>query len=500
MMTKYILGIDQGTTGTFVSLMNQDGALVGKGYKAHRQIYPQADWVEQDPAELWRNACALINDVMRDSRAQVGEVVGIGIANQGESVMMWDRQSGKPIYNVLVWQDTRTQAFVEELADDESVAREVSQQTGLKLDSYFSASKMRWLLDHVPEASELLKQGRLLCGTLDTWLIWKLTQGAAFVTDVSTASRTLLFNIHTLAWDQSLLDLFAIPRGILAQVKPSAGNFGIVSHPDLLCVGAPIVASLVDQPAAMFGQGCLQPGQIKATYGTGCFINMNTGGTPVVSEHDLLTLLAWQRDTVTYGLDGGVFTAAASINWLRDKLGLLPTVESLDELCAQAKDSGGALWIPAQVGLGAPYWERSIRGAWLGLDLSTDRAQLVRAILEGIAANVAQIVQAMIDDAQLTISSLRVDGGLTASRMMMQIQADLLGCPVEVVANPEATASGVSALAARTTGLWSSDEMILQRVQIAQTYSPRLSEDRRKAHMDRFNEAIFHLKAWQNHA
>ncbi|MEO8396140.1 MAG: FGGY family carbohydrate kinase, partial [Chloroflexota bacterium] len=347
-MTKYVLGIDQGTTGTFVGLMNQDGATVSKGYKAHAQIYPQTDWVEQDADELWRNACELINQVIHDSQAQMGEIVGIGIANQGESVVMWDRHSGQPIYNVLVWQDTRTQDFVDQLAVDETVAREVSQRTGLKLDSYFSASKIRWLLDHAPDAADLLSAGRLLCGTLDTWLIWKMTQGAAFVTDVSTASRTLLFNIQTLEWDQWLLDLFRIPQDILAEVRPSAGKFGVVSHPDLLCKGVAIVASLVDQPAAMIGQGCLQPGQIKATYGTGCFINLNTGATPVASEQGLLTLLAWQRDgTATYGLDGGVFTAAASINWMKDKLGLLPTVEALDELCAEADDSGGALWIPA---------------------------------------------------------------------------------------------------------------------------------------------------------
>ncbi len=500
-MTKYLLGIDQGTTGTFVSLMNQDGVTLSKGYKAHQQIYPQAGWVEQDADELWRNAVELINEVIRASQAQPAEIAGIGIANQGESVVMWDRQNGQPIYNVLVWQDTRTQPYIDQLAADVALSSEVAQRTGLKLDSYFSASKIRWLLDHVVEARELFTQERLLCGTLDTWLIWKLTQGAAFVTDVSTASRTLLFNIHTLEWDQALLDLFAIPRDILAQVKPSVGEFGVVSHPDVLCVGVPIVTSLVDQPAAMIGQGCLLPGQIKATYGTGCFINLNTGAAPIASDHGLLTLLAWQRDsTTTYGLDGGVFTAAASINWLKDKLGLLPSIESLDEFCAQAEDSGGALWIPAQVGLGAPYWERSLRGAWLGLDLSTNRAQMVRAVLEGIAANVTQIVQAMLDDAQLPIQTLRVDGGLTASRTLMQIQADLLDCPVEVVANPEATASGVLALAARTTGLWSSDQMITNQVQIGQTFQPRLSEAQRKTQMNRFNEAILHLKAWQNHA
>jgi glycerol kinase len=371
----------------------------------------------------------------------------------------------------------------------------------LKLDSYFSASKIRWLLDNVPVTKLLLQADRLMCGTLDTWLIWKMTQGRAFVTDVSTASRTLLFNIHTLEWDAWLLDLFLIPPEILPRILPSSADFGVVSHPDLLCRDVPIVASLVDQPAAMIGQGCLSAGQIKATYGTGCFINLNTGTEIVASQHGLLTLLAWQRDeNPTYGLEGGVFTAAASINWLTGKLHLLPAAETLDDLCAEAADSGGALWIPAQIGLGAPYWERSLRGAWLGLDLSTSRAHLLRAVLEGIAANVAQIVQAMIDDTGLTISSLRVDGGLTGSSTMMQVQADLLGFPIEVVSNPEATASGVAGLAARAAGLWSTDEPILRQVHVARTYQPILAESQRRAHMDRFNEAIHHLKAWQNHA
>src|SRR5664279_274913 len=500
-MTRYVLSIDQGTTGTFVELVDQDGTVVSQAYKAHRQIDPQPGWIEHDPEELWRNACELINQVIQQAQVGISRIVGIGIANQGESVLMWDRETGKQVYNVLVWQDTRTQAFVDRLAADAHVAQEVSRRTGLKLDSYFSASKIRWLLDNVPGISLLLQAGRLLCGTLDTWLIWKMTQGRAFVTDVSTASRTLLFNIHTLEWDSWLLDLFEIPPEILSRVLPSSADFGAVSHPDLLCRDVPIVASLVDQPAAMIGQGCLSAGQVKATYGTGCFINLNTGSEVVASQHGLLTLLAWQRGaTPTYGLEGGVFTAAASINWLTSKLHLLPAAETLDDLCAEAADSGGAVWIPAQIGLGAPYWERSLRGAWLGLDLSTTRAQLLRAVLEGIAANVAQIVQAMIDDTGLKISSLRADGGLTGSSTMMQIQADLLGFPVEVIANPEATANGVAYLAARAAGLWSSDEPILRQAQAARTYQPNLAESQRTAHMDRFNEAIFHLKAWQNHA
>ena len=498
-MTQYVLSVDQGTSGTFVGLVDQAGVVVSSGYKSHHQFYPQSGWVEQDPLELWSNACELINRVMRERGVLSESIAGIGLANQGESVVIWDRQSGQPLSSVLVWQDTRTQAQVDQLAVDEGKAAEVAARTGLKLDPYFSASKIRWLLDNVAEAEQNLKAHQLLCGTLDTWLIWKMTQGAAFVTDVSTASRTLLFNIHTLDWDDWLLDYFRIPRDLLPTVQPSCGVFGVSSHPDLECRGAPIIASLVDQPAAMIGQGCLNAGQIKATYGTGCFINLNTGATPISSNHGLLTLLAWQvGDTPTYGLEGGVFAAAASVNWMKDKLGLLPAIERLDDLCAEAPDSGGALWIPAQVGLGAPYWERSLRGAWLGLDLSTSRAQLARAVLEGIAANVAQIVETMTGETRLTVSSLRVDGGLTASRILMQSQADLLGIPVEVVANSEATAWGVASLAAFATGLWSSVDPV--PVQIAEIYHPALAERERRIRLDRFNEAIFHLKAWGNHA
>jgi glycerol kinase len=497
-MKQYVLGIDQGTTGTLVSLMNADGATVHSAYQTHQQFYPQSGWVEQDPEELWRNACKLINRVIDAAPVATAEIAGIGIANQGESVMLWDRQTGQPAYNVLVWQDTRTQAFIDQLAGDPHIAQEVVQRTGLKLDSYFSASKIRWLLDNVPEARALLSAGRLLCGTLDSWLIWKLTDGRAFVTDVSTASRTLLFNIHTLAWDNWLLNLFGIPAEILPKILESTADFGTVSQSELRCQGVSIVASLVDQPAAMIGHGCLNAGQIKATYGTGCFINLNIGAKPVGSRHSLLTTLAWQRDSITtYGLEGGVFTAAASVNWLKDKLGLFANVETIDSLCANLAAPTGVMWIPAQIGLGAPYWDRSTRGAWLGLDLATSTAHLIYAVLEGIAAHVAQIIAAMLEDTRLAITHLRADGGLTGSKTMMQLQANLLGCAVEVLANPEATASGICRLAARAAGLWPTDDLI-QPVQIAQRYEPIMSEDERRAYLDRFDRAITHLKAWHN--
>lgn len=489
-----VIGIDQGTTGTFVGLMNESGAWVQHAYKSHHQFYPQPGWVEQNPHELWHNVCELLNEVIGRAGISPGEIAGLGLANQGESVMLWNRVTGQPLHNALIWQDTRTEAGLAPLASDTDLAREVRERTGLKIDSYFSASKIRWLLDH---CAGDISHDLVACGTLDTWIIWKLTDGRSFVTDVSTAARTLLFNIHTLRWDQWLLDLFGIPLEILPTVMASTAHFGDITSVAAGCVGVPIVASLVDQPAAMIGQGCLSAGQIKATYGTGCFINLNTGSIPVSSQHGLLTILTWQRENrSTYGLEGGVFTAGASLNWLRDKLGFFEDARQIDELCAGMSDSGGAMWIPAQVGLGAPYWNRTMRGAWFGIDLTTTVAQLTWAVLEGIAARVAQIVDAMQDDAGLVIGTLRVDGGLTGSNTLMQIQANLLGKPVEVLANPEATASGTCALAARAVGMWTDDNAIRQQVHIARTYTPQSSENTRQTYLKRFDRAIRHLEAW----
>jgi glycerol kinase len=470
--------------------MNRDGEIVRSAYQAHPPVYPQPGWVEQDPDELWHAARDLLNRVMHEAGVNADEIAGIGLDNQGESVLLWDRRTGEALSRVLVWQDTRTQAEVDALAANPDTAAEARRRSGLKLDSYFSASKIRWLLDHASIAPE-----HLAVGTLDTWLIWKLTEGRSFVTDGSTAARTLLFNLHTLAWDDWLLNLFGIPAEVLPEIRESTGALGCVTHPDLLCRGVPIVASVVDQPAAMIGQGCLNAGQIKATYGTGCFINLNAGANPVMSKHGLLTILTWQRDgQPTYGLEGGVFTAGATLNWLRDNIEFFDDARQIDELCAS--DSGGALWIPAQIGLGAPYWNRTMRGAWLGIELATTKAHLTRAVLEGIAARVAQIVDAMQDDAGLTIDALRVDGGLTGSSTLMQIQADLLGRPVEVLANPEATAFGICALAARAAGLWADDEVIQKQVRVARMYTPQISEDRRQTFLNRFDRAVRQLEAW----
>jgi len=496
-MDAFVLGLDQGTTGTFAGIMDPDGAIIAQAYRAHAQNYPATDRVEHDLDEIWRSVCELLGRVIADSGVARSSIAGIGIANQGESVVAWDGHTGAALSPVIVWQDTRTQDWMDRVAADPEAVHAIRTRTGLRPDAYFSASKMRRLLDDTPGIDDLLKAGRVRIGTLDTWLIWKLTGGSTYLTDVSTASRTLLFNLHTLDWDDHLLDLFGIRRELLAQVVETTADFGQVSHPDAAAAREiPIVASLVDQPAAMVGQGCLSPGTIKATYGTGCFINLNTGSEAIVSANGLLTLVAWQRDGVpAYGLDGGVFTAGAGLNWLRDKANLVESVDEIESLCRQVPDSGGALWVPAQVGLGAPHWERRVRAAWLGIGLATERAHLVRAVVEGIALRVAQIVRAMNADLGAAIPRLRADGGLTRSPALMQIQADLLGIPVEVLDDREATARGVCSLAARATGVWDTDDQITNRVRVSRVYEPVATAEFRERRLAEFDGAVSLLKS-----
>ncbi len=500
-MSEFVIGIDQGTTGTFVGLMDPEGRIVHHAYREHKQHYPGPGKVEHDPNEIWNNVCALFNQVVEQSGIGSEQIAGIGIANQGESVVIWDGRTGRPLSNIIVWQDTRTQKSMNVIRADEGTAREIRMRTGLRTDPYFSASKIRWLLDNTPDAARTLHAGHLKCGTLDTWLIWRLTEGRSYLTDVSTASRTLLFNIHTLKWDDWLLDFFKIPGAILADVVETVGDFGVVSHPDISARGIPILASMVDQPAAMIGQGCLTRHTIKATYGTGCFINLNTGQDAIISDNGLLTLVAWEREGIsTYGLDGGVFSAGASLNWLRQKAGLIRDVDEIKALCRSVPDSGGVVWIPAQVGLGAPYWNRDIRGGWIGIGLATERAHLVRAVLEGIALRVAQIIQAMNQDSGTTITRLRADGGLTQNSAMMQIQAEMLGIPVEVLEDQESTVKGVCSLAARKAGMWDSDEPITSHVKVARTYYPTSTQAEREKWLSAFDLAISLLAPWFDEA
>jgi glycerol kinase len=473
-----VLGIDQGTTGTRACVMDRHGHVLGQAYLTHRQLHPKPGWVEHDPDEIWRNT----QKVIADARALAGVPIdAIGIANPGETIMIWDRTSGAPLYPAIVWQDLRTQLPVELLARDRALCDRVTAATGLRLDPYFAASKLRWLLDEVRGARERARAGELCAGTIDTWLIWKLTGGRSFITDASTAARTLLFDIHTIAWSPWLCELFDIPMSILPSVGPSTGPLAECE--------IPIVASLADQPAAMVGHGCLRAGAVKATYGTGCFVYLHVGDRAPSSTNGLLATVAWQRDGRTeYALDGGVFAAGSVMSWLRDRVGMIGSAAEMDALISV--DASPVVCVPALAGLGAPHWRRDARAAWLGMDLSTSRADLVRAAFEGVACRVAQVVRAMERDAGVRVSSLRADGGLTGSPALMQLQADLLGVPVAVSAEPEATVMGACYLAARASGLWPDDGAITSRLASAQLYEPRTSSDEREARLARFDRAV----------
>jgi glycerol kinase len=494
-MRPCVLGIDQGTTGTRACAMDRDGRVLGHAYRRHRQHYPAPGWVEHDPAEIWAQTRTVALAALEASGG--ARPAAVAIANQGETVALWDRASGRPLHAALVWQDQRAAPLIETLAGDPEIERRVRERTGLRLDAYFSAGKLRWLLDHVPGAAALAAAGRLGAGTLDAWLLFRLTGGATFATDASTAARTLLLDIRAGAWDPWLCELFGVPRAVLPEVRPTTGDFGRVRGVGPRLDGVPVVASLVDQPAAMVGQGCLAPGRVKATYGTGCFVYLHAGDTPRASRHGLLTTIAWQRDgRITYALDGGVLTAGAVVSWLRGRLRLAASDAALDALAGGAADAGGVVCVPALAGLGAPYWRRDARAAWLGIGLATTRAELVRAALEGVACRVAQVVRAMERDTGLAIERLRADGGVTASAALMQIQADLLGVPVEVAAEREATVLGTCYLAARALGWWRDDGEIVRRVRIARVYQPRLGAAEREARLARFAAAAALVAAW----
>lgn len=496
-MRDLILGVDQGTTSTRAGVMDRGGRMVSLAQLPHRQIYPRPGWVEHNAGEIWDNVRRSMSEAVAEAGAGP-DLAGIGIANQGETVLAWDRASGEPLAPAIVWQDARTQDEMEGLARDEGAARRIRELTGLAPDAYFSASKIRWLLDHVPEARPLAGQGRLCVGTVDAWLVWKLSGGQSFVTDASTAARTLLFDIRALRYDPWLLGRFGVPASVLPEVRRSDERLGVVSGLGAPLDGVPIVAGLVDQPAALFGQGCLAPGQAKATYGTGCFVYLNTGDAPRPSAHGLLTTIAWRRAAGTvYALDGGVFAAGSVVEWL-SRLGLVSQPAAVDALLASEPPSPDdeVMCVPALAGLAAPYWDRSARAAWLGMGLGSARADLVRAALEGVACRVTQVVRAMEQDASVSIDSLRVDGGLTGCAALMQMQADLLGVPVEVAAEAEATLRGVCFLAARAAGVWKDDVEVGENRRPGRIVAPRVTAAERRERLARFERAAALVQEW----
>ena len=496
-MDTYIAALDQGTTSSRAILFNQAGEIAARAQYPFRQIYPQPGWVEHDPMEIWASERRALAEIT--SHIDPRQVAAIGITNQRETTILWDRRTGEPIHNAIVWQCRRTAPFCDGLKA-QGLGETIAEKTGLLIDAYFSASKIRWLLDNVPGARERAERGELCFGTVDSWLIWQLSGGAVHVTDYSNASRTMLFNIHTLRWDEELCELFGIPMSILPRPVGNSEVYGLVARdlPELEgLAGIPICGSIGDQPAALFGQGCFHPGEAKNTYGTGCFTLMNVGREAVRSRAGLVTSVGWSVGGETsYALEGSVFNAGSTIQWLRDELKLIDSAPECDRLAESVPDSGGVVIVPAFTGLGAPYWDMYARGTILGLTRGSTRAHIARAVLDAIALQVTDLVRAMNADAPCPIPTLRVDGGASVSDILMQIQADLLGIPVDRPAQVETTAFGAAALAGLAVGVWK-DTGELEKLRRSQhVFTPLRSEADCGREYRRWQRAVERARAW----
>ena len=505
--TACILSIDQGTTGTTTLLVDLEGNIIAQGYQEFTQYYPQPGWVEHDPEEIWNATLQAIDALFVDNPLNI---VAIGIANQRETTLVWDRQTGKPIYPAIVWQCRRTADMCASL-EKQGVAEEIKAKTGLVLDAYFSGTKIAWILDQVEGARERAERGELAFGTIDTWLLWKLSDGAVHKTDYTNASRTLLFNINTLSWDETLLEMFNVPKAMLPEVCPSASNFGTASFyrnfwletfgKNISLDGIPIAGIAGDQQAALFGQLCTDPGMAKNTYGTGCFLMLNTGAEKIETKTGLLTTLACSLDeNPVYALEGSVFVAGAAVQWLRDGLKIISSAQETEKIAMHIPDSGGIFVVPAFTGLGAPYWDPEARGAILGLTLGSTREQIVRATLESIAYQSADVVTAMLTETAVTIDRLRVDGGAAANNFLMQLQADILGIDVERPEQIESTGLGAAYLAGITTGIWNDIEelethrsgqaTLASNARKAKVFSPQIDTDQRNQKLAQWRRAV----------
>jgi glycerol kinase len=490
---KYILAFDQGTTSSRAIAFDRDGRIVAKAQQEFPQIYPKPGWVEHDPMAIWNSQLAVAKEVV--AKVNVENIAAIGITNQRETTIVWDRKTGQPIHNAIVWQCRRTATVCEELKAA-GHADEIRALSGLVVDAYFSGTKVAWILDNVPGARARAENGELAFGTCDSWLIWQLTGGAIHATDPSNASRTMLYNIHSGQWDDRLLNLLRVPRAVLPEVRPSSGSYGEVKAA-WFGETLPISGNAGDQQAATFGQACYEPGQVKNTYGTGCFMLMNIGTKPVASAGGLLTTVGWQLDGQThYALEGSVFIAGAVIQWLRDEMALIKDATETAEIAASINDNGGVYFVPAFVGLGAPYWDSFARGTVVGLTRGTGRAHMVRAALESIAYQTRDVVDVMTKDAGLQLSSLRVDGGATANDWLMQFQADILGVPVQRPAVTETTALGAAYLAGLAVHYWESPQQIASQWALAKAFTPRLNDSEREALYGDWRRAVAQAKGW----
>lgn len=475
-MKKYILALDQGTSSSRAIVFDQQGKPKAVSQKEFTQIFPKPGWVEHNPMEIWSSQASVIAEAITSIGINGQNIAGIGITNQRETTIVWDAETGEPVYNAIVWQDRRTSRYCDRLKK-EGRTDFIRNKTGLIIDAYFSATKVRWILDNVEGARQKAEEGRLRFGTVDTWLVWMLTRGQVHVTDVSNASRTMLFNIHTLQWDKDLLELFNIPESMMPQVKSSSEIYGYTKA-TLFAYEVPIAGMAGDQQAALFGQMCTEPGSVKNTYGTGCFLLMNSGEKPIMSSNNLLTTVAWKiGDTVNYALEGSIFVAGSVVQWLRDGLGIIRSSSDIEKLAKSVPDNGGVYFVPALTGLGAPYWDQYAKGSLYGISRGTTAGHIARAALEGIAFQTMDIVKAMEKDAGCALKELKVDGGASRNNLMMQFQADILGTEVIRPKTTETTALGAAYLAGLAIGYWDSIAHIKSQWQSDRSFTPAASQE-----------------------
>ena len=495
-MSKYILALDQGTTSSRAIIFGNDGKIVSVAQKEFTQIYPKAGWVEHDPMEIWGTQSGVAREAMDKIGIGADDIAAIGITNQRETTVVWERSTGKPIYNAIVWQCRRTAPICDELKA-KGLAETIRNKTGLVVDAYFSGTKVKWILDNVEGARERAKNGELCFGNIDTWLIWNLTKGKVHVTDYSNASRTMLFNIHELAWDKEILEELDIPEAMLPEAKPSSCVYG---NTDMELFGAeiPIAGAAGDQQAALFGQACYKPGMAKNTYGTGCFMLMNTGEKAVTSSNGLLTTIAWGLNgKVEYALEGSIFIAGASVQWLRDELKIIDNAAASEEMAAAVVDTNGVYVVPAFVGLGAPYWDMYARGSILGLTRGANRNHIVRATLESIAYQTRDVLEAMQEDSKINLQALKVDGGAVANNFLMQFQADILGVPIYRPEVTETTALGAAYLAGLAVGFWDSKDEIAEKWNVDRVFEPVMDSSLRDKKYTGWKKAVSRTLKWE---
>ncbi len=498
-MAKYIMALDAGTTSNRCILFDREGNVKSMAQKEFKQHFPQPGWVEHDANEIFSTMLGVANEAMARAKAKAGDIAAIGITNQRETAIVWDKKTGEPVYRAIVWQCRRTADMADRLRE-KGLEEEYRKKTGLIIDPYFSATKIKWILENVAGAAERAARGELAFGTVDTWLVWKLTNGRVHVTDYSNASRTMLFNINTLEWDEDILRELSIPRSMLPTVRPSSEVYGTVET-EYFGGEIPIAGAAGDQQAALFGQACFVEGEAKNTYGTGCFLLMNTGRKPVFSQNGLVTTIAWGLDgEVNYALEGSIFVAGAAIQWLRDEMRMVDSSEDTAYWASKVEDTAGCYMVPAFTGLGAPHWDPYARGVLVGLTRGTNKNHVIRATLESIAYQVCEVTDAMRQDSGIDLRTLKVDGGASANDFLMQFQADMLGVPVNRPRCVESTALGAAYLAGLAAGFWKDKDELVRNICLDKVFTPRMGGEERRRRMEGWNKAVVRARGWEDEA